>query len=38
MNALRAVTGEGRFRTPDFGGKNTTEEFAAAVMERIDSR
>lgn len=35
MYALRAVTGEARIRTPDLGGKNTTEEFAAAVVERI---
>jgi tartrate dehydrogenase/decarboxylase/D-malate dehydrogenase len=35
MGALRAVTGEGRVRTPDLGGKNTTNEFAAAVVEKI---
>ena len=35
MNALKAVTGEGRVRTPDLGGKNTTEEFAAAVMDKM---
>jgi tartrate dehydrogenase/decarboxylase/D-malate dehydrogenase len=35
MNALRAVTGEGRVRTPDLGGKNTTEEFAAAVVAAL---
>jgi tartrate dehydrogenase/decarboxylase/D-malate dehydrogenase len=38
MNALQAVTGEGRVRTPDLGGKNTTEEFVAAVLERVESR
>lgn len=38
MKALQAVTGEGRVRTPDLGGKNTTEEFAAAVLERIEFR
>ncbi len=32
MNALRAVTAEKRVRTPDLGGKNTTSEFAAAVI------
>src|SRR5436190_5642209 len=35
MSALKAVTGEARVRTPDLGGKSTTEEFAAAVVERI---
>jgi tartrate dehydrogenase/decarboxylase/D-malate dehydrogenase len=35
MNALRAVTGEGRVRTPDLGGKNTTAEFTAAVIARL---
>jgi len=32
MNALRTVSGEGRVRTPDLGGKNTTAEFTAAVI------
>jgi tartrate dehydrogenase/decarboxylase/D-malate dehydrogenase len=35
MMALRAVTGEGRARTPDLGGKNTTEEFALRVVEKV---
>lgn len=35
MKALRVVTGEGRIRTPDLGGSNTTEEFAAAVIEKL---
>jgi tartrate dehydrogenase/decarboxylase/D-malate dehydrogenase len=35
MNALKAVMGQGRVRTPDLGGKNTTEEFAAAVAEQV---
>ncbi|MBI4166435.1 MAG: tartrate dehydrogenase [Acidobacteria bacterium] len=35
MNALRTVTGEARVRTPDLGGKNTTEEFALAVAAAI---
>jgi tartrate dehydrogenase/decarboxylase/D-malate dehydrogenase len=35
MEALKAVTGEGGVRTPDLGGKNTTEDFAAAVSERL---
>ena len=35
MNALRKVTGAGRVRTPDLGGKNTTEEFASAVAAAV---
>jgi tartrate dehydrogenase/decarboxylase/D-malate dehydrogenase len=35
MEALKAVTGEAKIRTPDLGGKNTTEEFAAAVADRL---
>lgn len=35
MGALRAVTSEGRVRTPDLGGKNTTAEFAAAVATKL---
>lgn len=35
MGALRAVTREGRVRTPDLGGKNTTAEFAAAVAGKL---
>ena len=35
MAALRAVTGKGRVRTPDLGGKNTTAEFTAAVIARL---
>ncbi len=35
LDALRAVTGEGRVRTPDLGGKSTTEEFAGAVVEAL---
>jgi tartrate dehydrogenase/decarboxylase / D-malate dehydrogenase len=35
MNALRAVTGERRVRTPDLGGTSTTEQFARAVIERL---
>ncbi len=35
LAALGAVTGEGRARTPDLGGKNTTEEFASEVIERL---
>jgi isocitrate/isopropylmalate dehydrogenase len=27
--------GQGRVRTPDLGGKNTTEEFAAEVAEQV---
>lgn len=35
LTALKEVTGESRVRTPDLGGKNTTEEFARAVIEKI---
>jgi tartrate dehydrogenase/decarboxylase/D-malate dehydrogenase len=35
MAALKAVTGERKVRTPDLGGKSTTEEFTAAVVERV---
>jgi len=35
MQALKAVTGEKKVRTPDLGGKNSTQEFAAAVIEKI---
>jgi tartrate dehydrogenase/decarboxylase/D-malate dehydrogenase len=35
MNALKAVTREGRVRTPDLGGKNTTAEVAAAVSDKL---
>jgi tartrate dehydrogenase/decarboxylase/D-malate dehydrogenase len=34
MNALRAVTAEGRVRTPDLGGGNTTGEFTDAVIAK----
>jgi len=35
MSALKAVTSEARVRTPDLGGKNTTEDFAAAVVQAM---
>ena len=35
LAALKAVTGERKIRTPDLGGKSTTEEFTAAVVEKI---
>jgi tartrate dehydrogenase/decarboxylase/D-malate dehydrogenase len=35
LEALKKVTGERRVRTPDLGGCNTTEEFAAAVIEKM---
>ncbi len=35
MNALRAVIAEGKVRTPDLGGKNSTQEFAAAVVATL---
>ncbi len=34
LNALKEVTGEGRVRTPDLGGTNTTKEFASAVVAK----
>jgi tartrate dehydrogenase/decarboxylase/D-malate dehydrogenase len=37
LEALKKVTGERRVRTPDLGGSNTTEEFAAAVIDRMNS-
>ena len=35
LNALKAVTGEARVRTPDLGGKATTKEFVTAVIEKL---
>jgi len=35
MQALRRVTGEKKVRTPDLGGKNTTQEFTSAVIEQL---
>jgi tartrate dehydrogenase/decarboxylase/D-malate dehydrogenase len=35
MNALKAVTAEGRVRTADLGGKNTMAEVAAAVSDKL---
>ncbi|HEX5412208.1 MAG TPA: tartrate dehydrogenase [Terriglobia bacterium] len=35
LHALGQVTGEKQVRTPDLGGKNTTAEFASAVIERL---
>ncbi len=35
MRAQRNVTGEGRVRTPDLGGKSTTDEFASAVVAAV---
>jgi tartrate dehydrogenase/decarboxylase/D-malate dehydrogenase len=35
MRALKAVTGEGRVRTPDLGGRNSTTEFTQAVIEKV---
>ena len=37
MNALKAVTREGRVRTPDLTGRNTTTEFTAAVVEQLSA-
>jgi tartrate dehydrogenase/decarboxylase/D-malate dehydrogenase len=35
LEALKKVTGERQVRTPDLGGNNTTEEFAAAVIAKL---
>jgi tartrate dehydrogenase/decarboxylase / D-malate dehydrogenase len=35
LAALKAVTGEATVRTPDLSGKNTTQEFADAVIGRL---
>jgi tartrate dehydrogenase/decarboxylase/D-malate dehydrogenase len=35
MTGLKSVMAAGVVRTPDLGGKNTTQEFAAAVAEEI---
>ncbi len=35
MTALKAVTGARKIRTPDLGGKNSTQEFADAVIEKL---
>ncbi len=37
MGALKAVIAEGKVRTPDLGGKNSTQEFAAAVVARLSA-
>jgi len=37
MRALKGVTGEGRVRTPDLGGKNTTKQVTQAVIEKVGS-
>jgi tartrate dehydrogenase/decarboxylase / D-malate dehydrogenase len=37
FQSLQSVTREGRVRTPDLGGTNTTEEFTSAVIGRITS-
>jgi tartrate dehydrogenase/decarboxylase/D-malate dehydrogenase len=35
MRALKTVLADGRVRTPDLGGKSTTDEFAAAVTKKL---
>ncbi len=35
FRALQAVTAEGRVRTPDLGGRSTTEEVASAVIDQL---
>jgi len=37
LSALKVVTGEAKVRTPDLGGKSTTQEFTSAVVEKISS-
>ena len=37
FDALKKVTAERRVRTPDLGGNSTTEEFAAALIARMDT-
>lgn len=37
FKALQAVTTEGRVRTPDLGGENTTEEFTSAVVQKLEA-
>jgi tartrate dehydrogenase/decarboxylase/D-malate dehydrogenase len=34
-NAIRSVMAEGSVRTPDLGGTSTTDEFAAAIADRV---
>ena len=34
-NAVAAVLAEGKVRTPDLGGASSTEEVAAAVLEKL---
>jgi tartrate dehydrogenase/decarboxylase/D-malate dehydrogenase len=38
LTGLKTVTAEGRVRTPDLGGKSTTEEFAAEVITQLARR
>jgi tartrate dehydrogenase/decarboxylase / D-malate dehydrogenase len=38
FDALKAVTGEAKVRTPDLGGSATTKQFADAVIARISSQ
>jgi tartrate dehydrogenase/decarboxylase/D-malate dehydrogenase len=33
--SVAAVLAEGKIRTPDLGGKNSTEEMGAAVLEKL---
>jgi tartrate dehydrogenase/decarboxylase / D-malate dehydrogenase len=35
LRALQDVTADGRIRTPDLGGANSTEEFASAIVEKL---
>jgi len=34
--AVAAVLAEGKIRTPDLGGKSSTEEVASAVLEKLE--
>ena len=35
LQALKTVTGEKKVRTPDLGGKSTTQEFASEVIQKF---
>ena len=35
LNSSEEVLAEGRVRTPDFGGTNTTAEVADAIIEKL---
>ena len=35
--AIRIVIGEGKHLTPDLGGKASTDEYTAALLQTLDS-